>query len=98
MAVGKWIHRDLATGILRDLTLYEVKYGNIHISNGKTLRSLVDVNEVEIAGTVFAGRRINTCGRVSVPPTLLKSLRSRKVRINLAGTRIRVGILEAETL
>ena len=98
MAVGKWIHRDLATGITRDVTPYEVKYGNIYISNGKTLRNLVDVNELEIARTVFARRRINTCGRVSVPPTFLKSLRSRKVRISLTGTRIRVGILEAETL
>ncbi|MCX5999009.1 MAG: hypothetical protein NTU41_05290 [Chloroflexi bacterium] len=50
MAVGKRIPRDLATGILKDLTQYEVKHKSIHISNGKRLRSLVDVNEVEIAG------------------------------------------------
>ncbi|MCX5998038.1 MAG: hypothetical protein NTU41_00180 [Chloroflexi bacterium] len=94
MAVGKWILRNLASGMARKLTRYEVKQGCIDISGGKRLRNIAKVNAVEISGKVFVSRGIGSCGRVHVPPALLKSVCPREIRIRLAGARIRIELLE----
>ncbi|MCX5999998.1 MAG: hypothetical protein NTU41_10535 [Chloroflexi bacterium] len=96
MPAGKGIARDLASGVSRKLTPYEVGRGYIYLSHGRDLRNLAEVNEVEIGGEVFVGRRIDAHGAVHVPLAVLRRIGQRKVRISLAGTRIRIELLDDE--